>query len=199
MRADMTLNDRSTPLALLETRRSGKPRDMVAPGPSLAELNRILAIAARTPDHGKLTPWRFVVIAPEQRDAFADLLLQALPESDPAAGSAHEQKARDFAHQAPALIVLLSAPIEGHKIPVHEQQMSAGAVGMNLLHAAHALGYVGGWVTGWMATSPGVTAALAEPGEHIVGFFFLGSPGQPIEERPRPDITALVRHWTPRP
>lgn len=193
----MALNDRSTPLSLLETRRSGKPRDMVAPGPTPAELDRILAIAARSPDHGKLTPWRFVVIDPDRRDALAALLLEALPESDPQAGPAHQQKTRDFAHQAPVLVVLLSAPIEGHKIPVHEQQMSAGAVGMNLLHAAHALGYVGGWVTGWMATSPRVTAALGEPGESIVGFFFLGSPGQPLEERPRPDIASLVRHWTP--
>jgi len=191
------LNDLSSILALLETRRSGRPRDMIGPGPTEAELERILGIAARTPDHGKLFPWRFVIVSGDQRQTLADLLARALPDHDPAATAAHFAKALEFAHQAPSLVVTLSSPIEGHKIPLWEQQLSAGAAGMNLLLATHALGYVGGWLTGWAAYSEIVRAAFCAPGERIVGFFFLGSPRIELEERPRAPLATLVRHWTP--
>ena len=191
------LNDRSSMVALLETRRSGRPREMIAPGPSDAELERILAIAARTPDHGKLFPWRFVTVAADQRDALADLLARALPEHDPDALPAHHAKAQEFAHQAPALVVLVAAPIADHKIPLWEQQLSVGAAGMNLLMATHAAGFVGGWITGWAAYSEMVRAAFCGPGERIAGFFFLGSPAHELEERPRAPLTTIVRQWTP--
>ena len=191
------LNDRSSTLALLATRRSGKPRDMIAPGPSDAELAEILAIAARTPDHGKLVPWRFVIVASDQRPALADLLARALPAFDPQASAAHFAKAEEFAHSAPALVVLVSAPIAGHKIPLWEQELSAGAVAMNLLLATHAMGYVGGWITGWPTYSSIVTEALCKPGERIAGFFFFGTPGRPLEERPRPDMAQIAHAWTP--
>ena len=193
----MTLNDRSTTLSLLETRRSGRPREMIAPGPNEAELERILTIAARTPDHGKLFPWRFVIVSTKQRAALANLLARALPESVPEAGPAHYQKALDFAHQAPCLVVLVSAPVAAHKIPLWEQQLSVGAVGMNLLTAAHALGYVGGWITGWAAYSERVRAAFCGPGERIAGFLFLGSPGVELEERSRPVLAEVARAWNP--
>ena len=191
------LNDLTSTLSLLETRRSGRPREMIAPGPSEAELERILTIAARTPDHGKLFPWRFVVVATEQRQALADLLAKALPESDPQAGPAHVQKALDFAHQAPTLVVLVSAPIAEHKIPLWEQTLSVGAAGMNLLMAAHAMGFVGGWLTGWAAYSERVRSAFCGPGERIAGFLFIGSPGVEIQERPRPPLATVVRPWIP--
>src|SRR5204862_7669883 len=94
----MDLNDNSSALSLLETRRSGKPRDLTTPGPSEDELRRILDIAVRTPDHGKLSPWRFVVVGPRQRQALADLLPRALPEHDADATAAHYAKALEFAH-----------------------------------------------------------------------------------------------------
>ena len=193
----MILNDLTSTLSLLETRRSGRPREMIAPGPSEAELQRILAIAARTPDHGKLFPWRFVVVSTDQREALADLLSKALPESDPEAGPAHYQKAEEFAHQAPTLVVLLSAPTADHKIPLWEQQLSAGAAGMNLLLAAHALGYVGGWLTGWAAYSERVRSAFCGPGERIAGFMFLGSPGVELQERERAPLAAVAKPWIP--
>src|SRR5688500_8763615 len=121
------LNDRSSLLALLETRRSGKPRDLVGPGPTRPEMERILTIAARSPDHGKLAPWRFVIVGDNQRDAFASLLHRALAEEDPQATDAHREKAEQFARQGGALVVLVSAAIEGHKIPAWEQQLSCGA------------------------------------------------------------------------
>ncbi len=193
----MILNDNSSALSLLETRRSGKPRDLVAPGPSPQELERILTIAMRAPDHGKIAPWRFVIVGQHQRQQLADVLARALPEYDPEATSAHYAKALEFAHQAPVMIVLISSPIQGHKIPVWEQQLSCGAVGMNLLHAAHAIGYVGGWITGWQAYSPQVARAFCREGERIAGFIFLGTPGQPLEERPRPSLAEHVSQWQP--
>jgi len=191
------LNDRSTPLSLLETRRSGRPRDMVPPGPSDEELRRMLAIAARVPDHGKLAPWRFVIVGKDQREQLALLFRRALQQEDPCASPAHHEKADQFARQGEALVALVSAPVADHKIPQWEQQLSAGAAGMNLLLAAHAIGYVAGWLTGWQAYSPMVNAAFCGPGERIAGFIFIGSPGRELEERPRPDLDSVARAWDP--
>jgi nitroreductase len=193
------LNDRSSPLALLETRRSAKPRDLIGPGPTSIEMERILTIAARIPDHGKLHPWRFVTVAEGQRDAFEAVLRDALAEENPGATEAHFEKEREFAHYAGQLVVLVSAPVEDHKIPVWEQQLSCGAAGMNLLLGAHALGYVAGWVTGWRAYSEQVRRAFCEPGERIAGFIFIGHPERELEERDRPALDAVTRPWRPRP
>jgi nitroreductase len=191
------LNDRSSALSLLETRRSAKPRELVAPGPSPDELERMLTVAARIPDHGKLHPWRFVTVADDQRDSLAALLQEALRDENPQATDAHRQKEGEFAHHAGQLVVLVSAPVEDHKIPVWEQQLSSGAAGMNLLMAAHALGYVAGWVTGWRAYSERVRAAFCGPGERIAGFIFIGRPGREVEERDRPALDQVVMAWEP--
>lgn len=191
------LNDLSSALSLLETRRSGRPRELVGPGPGPEELERILTIATRIPDHGKLSPWRFVIIGDGQRDELAILLHRALQEHDPCATPAHHEKADEFAQQGAALIVLVSAPVLDHKIPVWEQQLSAGAAGMQLLNAAHALGFVGGWITGWQAYSPMVNAAFCAEGERIAGFVFLGHPGVELVDRPRPPLDSVARRWVP--
>lgn len=168
---------------------------MVGPGPTAEDLSRIIAIAARTPDHGKLAPWRFVIVEREQRGELALLLRRALSDNDPCATPAHHQKADDFARQGEALVVLLFAPVEGHKISLWEQELSCGAVGMNLLHAAHAMGFVGSWLTGWAAYDPTVRQSFCMGNERIAGFFFFGSPGAEIVERSRPDLSKLVRRW----
>jgi nitroreductase len=191
------VNDRSSLLALLETRRSAKPRELAEPGPTAEALERILAIAARTPDHGTLTPWRFVIVGGDQREALAELLLDALAEDDPDATNAHRDQELAFAHYAGQLVVLLSAPVPGHKIPVWEQELSCGAAGMNLLLAAHALGFVAGWVTGWRAYSESVRRAFCGPGVRIAGFVFIGSQSRELEERLRPELSAVVRVWQP--
>ena len=191
------LNDRSSILSLLETRRSGKPRELIGPGPTAQELDRILTIAVRVPDHGKLTPWRLVTVAEDQREALAGLLREALASEDPNATNAHFQKEDEFAHYAGQLVVLVSAPVENHKIPVWEQQLSCGTVGMSLLLAAHALGYVAGWVTGWRAYSPRVNAAFCQPGERIAGFIFIGQAGRELEDRDRPPLSQVSRRWQP--
>jgi nitroreductase len=189
------LNDRTSLLSLLETRRSAKPRELVGPGPTEQELERILTIAARTPDHGKLFPWRFVTVSQDQRDAFGAVLREALVEHDPCATIAHHKKEDEFAHFAGQLVVLISAPIADHKIPVWEQELSCGAAAMNLLLASHALGYTAGWVTGWRAYSERARQAFCGPGERIAGFIFIGHASRDLEERPRAPLGTVWKPW----
>jgi len=191
------LNDCSSLRSLLETRRSAKPRDLIGPGPTPAELERILTIAARTPDHGTLTPWRFVTVGDDQRDSLADLLLKALAEENPGATEKHREKELNFAHYQGQLVVLVSATVPDHKIPLWEQQLSCGAAGMNLLLGASALGFVAGWVTGWRAYSPRVLAAFCAPGERIAGFIFIGHAAGELVDRERPDLAQVSHSWTP--
>ena len=189
-------NDLSSAAALLATRRSAKPRDMIAPGPDAAQLRGILETAMRVPDHGKLNPWRFVIIEPERRMAFAALLVEAYRAEKPDAGRLELEAQEQFARQAPVMVAVLSTPVENRKIPVWEQQLSAGAVCMNLLIATHAAGFVGSWLTGWAAYNQQVLASLGgNPRDRVAGFLFLGSPSRPLEERPRPTYEAVVSTW----
>ena len=188
-------NDLSTPLSLLRTRRSGKPRDLVAPGPDDGQLRQMLEIALRTPDHGKLAPWRFVIVPEDKRETLAELLQSAYRAEKPDAGRLELEAMHQFAYQAPTLVVALSAPAAGSKIPLWEQQLSSGAAIMNLLHAAHALGFAAGWLTGWPSYNEDVRAAFAKDGERIAGFVFVGTPSRPQEERPRPLYDEKVSFW----
>jgi nitroreductase len=190
-------NDTTTPISLLLSRRSGKPRDMIAPGPDAAQLETILTAASRVPDHGKLAPWRFVTVAADQRDALADLLVSAYQAEKPEAGKLELDAMVQFAHQAPSLVVVLSSPVAGSKIPLWEQELSTGAACMQLLNAAHALGFVGGWLTGWPTYSARVRDAFGTGDDRIAGFVFLGSPSKALEERPRPNLSDVVRAWQP--
>lgn len=188
-------NDTTTPLSLLRTRRSGKPRDLIAPGPDDDQLRQILDIALRTPDHGKLAPWRFVIVPAERRGAFAELLEQAYRKEKPDAGRLEIEAMRQFAHQAPVLVVALSAPAVPSKIPLWEQELAAGAAIMNMLHAAHAMGFAAGWLTGWPSYNADVRDAFGQEGQRIAGFIFMGTPSRPLEERPRPDPGIVISRW----
>ncbi len=189
-------NDTSSPLALLATRRSGKPRDLVAPGPDEAQLAHMLGIAARTPDHGKLAPWRFVVVPADRREALSDLITTAYCAERPQAARLEIEALDQFARQAPTLVVVLSSPKPESHIPLWEQELSAGAACMNLLHAAHAAGFAGGWLTGWASYNESVRDAFGAAPEKIAGFMFIGTPSRPLEERPRPESDKIVRYWT---
>jgi len=188
-------NDLSSPAALLATRRSGKPRDMAAPGPSPDQMTRILDAAIRVPDHGKLAPWRFIVVPDAKRVAFAELLERAYRAEQREPGKQELETIRQFATQAPALVVVMSAPAHASHIPIWEQELSAGAACMNLLAAAHAEGFVGGWLSGWAAYSDMVRDAFGGSGQRVAGFIFLGSPTRDLEERPRPDRASVISEW----
>jgi len=185
------LNDRSSLLAYLSTRRSGKPRDLAGPGPSDEQLREMVSIAARTPDHGKLAPWRFVIVPQDKRERLADIIKAAYLAEKPEAGRLELEAHVQFATQAPALIVVLSTPKQS-KIPLWEQELSAGAATMNLLHAAHALGFAGGWLTTWPAFNETVRDAFGGPQDKIAGFVFIGTPSQELDERPRPALDEIL-------
>jgi nitroreductase len=191
------LNDLSSPLTLLQTRRSGRPRDMIEPGPDREQLHEIIRIAARTPDHGKLAPWRFVHVPKEKRNDFAALLHRAYLVDCPQPTRAEQEAVDRMAHQAPELVVALSCPIQGHKIPVWEQELSCGAACMNLLSAVHASGFTAGWITGWPTYSDEVRRAFARGDERLAGFIYIGTPGFPLEERPRPALDYVFSEWAP--
>jgi nitroreductase len=186
-------NDLSSLPVYLATRRSGKPRDMIAPGPDETTLDAMLMMAARTPDHGKLFPWRFVKV--QDRNALSDVLERAFLVANPDARAAQVEAAVSTALMAPTLVILLYAPQQSAKIPEWEQQLSVGAVAMNLLHAAHAHRFLASWITGWACYDPTVAAALCEGNERIAGFFFIGTPANALEERPRPDFDTVVRNF----
>ncbi len=189
-------NDLTSTTALLATRRSAKARDMIAPGPDAAQLRQILEAALRVPDHGKLNPWRFVIIPDDRRDALADLLVEAYRSEKPDAGRLELESMVQFAQQAPKLVVVLSTPAENSKIPLWEQELSAGAACMNMLVTTHALGFVGSWLTGWPAYNDMVREALGG-GQHdkVAGFMFLGTASRALDERPRPAYEAVVSTW----
>ena len=176
--------------ARLARRRSAPAQALAAPGPSPAEVEQILRLGARTPDHGKLFPWRFVVMGPKSRAALAGALL---PFADRQADPGKARKVLSKLTAPPLTILVISTPIEGHKVPVWEQQLSAGAVCMNLEHAADAFGYSASWITDWYSYDPEATALFGvKPGEQVAGFIHLGSLAEPPLERPRPDMAGKI-------
>jgi nitroreductase len=187
-------NDLSSPAALMASRRSGKARNLAAPGPDACQLRRILTAATRVPDHGKLFPWRFVVIGPEQREAFAALLHRAYAADVAEPHEKERDGIEEFARQAPVLVVAISRPDTTRPIPLWEQELSAGAACMNLLVAAAAEGFQGTWLTEWPAYSETVRKAFTDSGR-IAGFLFLGTSSRPLEERPRPVYEDVVSDW----
>lgn len=190
-----SFNDLTSAATLLATRRSGKARDLVAPGPNNVTLRAILSAAMRVPDHGKLAPWRFVVIGQDRRQPLSDAMVAAYIAEKPAAGRLEIDAIRVFALQAPNLVVVLARPNPESHIPEWEQLLSVGAACGLLCIAAHAHGFVANWLTGWPAYSTAITTLMGEPGERIAGYVFIGTQARSLEERPRPDYDAVVRTW----
>lgn len=192
-----TLNDISAgPLELLKSRRSGSAKAMTGPGPSKAQIREILACATRVPDHGKLFPWRFIVFTDDARIKFGDVLVSALRNIEP--NPTEERLAQEHGRflRAPVVIAVISRARPGLPIPEWEQVLSAGACCQTLLMAAHAMGFVAGWITEWYAYDQTVRGELAlSAEERIAGFIYVGQPKEPLADRPRPDLDAIVKYY----
>lgn len=183
-------------LDLLKTRRSLKPLDMTGPGPSPAELETILTIGARVPDHGKIVPWRFIVFEGDARTKAGEIFGKIFRAKNVTATPDQiEAEKKRFTH-APLVIAVVSRTSKHPKVPPWEQELSAGASAMNIVHAAHALGYVANWLTGWMAFDRDVLNALGlTADEKIAGFIYIGKAERPIEDRPRPALSEIVTRF----
>src|SRR6185437_5822666 len=183
-------------LELLKTRRSVKPIEMTGPAPSAAEIETMLTIAARVPDHGKLAPWRFIVFEGEARVAAGAVIAIRFAETHPEATADQIDFERNRLARAPLVIAVVSRAAPHVKIPEWEQQLSAGAAAMNLLTAANALGYAASWLTEWYAYDRRALDALGlAPHERIAGFVHIGKPARPPDERERPDLAAIVSRY----
>jgi nitroreductase len=170
---------------------------MTGPGPSAAQLDTILRAAVRVPDHGKLNPWRFILFEGEARAAFGKAMRARWRELHPAHGEETLLLVEGLFLRAPAVLAVVSAAHAHPKIPVWEQQLSAGAVCLTILHAAAALGFGCQWNTDWVAYDPVMANAMGLAGdERIAGFIYIGMPTAALEERPRPEPGGLLTRWS---
>ncbi|MCF3972792.1 nitroreductase family protein [Paracoccus salsus] len=176
----------------LATRRSHPPKLLKDPAPDRAEVMRLLTLAARAPDHGKLEPWRFVVLERPALDRLVPILRQEVL-ADGQDAAAAEKAVSAFA--SPLIVAVISAPIADHKIPVWEQVLSAGAVCLGLVNAALASGWGAAWLTGFAATNEGFAQAHLGLAAHerVAGLIHIGTRADAPPERPRPDIDAKTR------
>jgi nitroreductase len=184
-------------LEALLTRRTVPPVKMAEPGPNAEELARILEAGRAAPDHGRLTPWRFIVVEGEGRRKLGDLFAEALAGENPDWGEAEIDKQRTGPLRAP-LILIVACPVKRDhpKIPPLEQIASAAAATQNMVLAAHAMGYAVKWATGKPAYSEGVRRGLGlEASDQIIAILYIGSYGadQPVPRRPGPH--GIVAHW----
>src|SRR5947208_7977551 len=180
-------------LDLLTTRRSVKPIELNGPGPAPAELDTLLTVASRVPDHGKLTPWRFIVFDGDARLKAGDAIEAIFRADHPEATADQIAFERNRLARAPLVVAVVSRAAPHVKIPEWEQVLSAGAAAMNLVTAAHSLGFAASWLTEWYAYDRAVLDALGlAANEKIVGFVHIGRATQPPEDRPRPPLAEIV-------
>jgi nitroreductase len=183
-------------IELLKTRRSVKPREMSGPGPSPAELDTILTIGARVPDHGKLAPWRFIVFEGDGRLRAGEIIASVFAQKNPQATEAELAVEKKRLADAPLVIGIVSIIKPHPKVPAFEQELSAGASAMNIVTAATALGYGAAWLTGWFSTDRDVLDGFGlKPNEKLVGLIHIGRPTKPNEERPRPVLSEIVTRF----
>ena len=183
-------------IELLKTRRSVKPREMTGPGPSPAELDTILTIGARVPDHGKLAPWRFIVFEGDARVRAGEIIAKVFASKNPQASAAEIEIEKHRLTDAPTVIGIVSFTRPHPKVPPWEQELSAGASAMNIVTAATALGYGACWLTGWFAFDRDVLDGLGlKAGEKLAGFIHIGTPSKPSGDRPRPSLSDIVTRF----
>ncbi len=166
---------------------------MTGPGPTGAEVETILAIAARVPDHGKLAPWRFILFEGEGRRRAGDVIASVFATAFPEVAPSRVEVERARLLHAPLVIGVVSRAGPHIKIPEWEQMLSAGAATMNLIVAANALGFVTAWLSEWFSYDEQVAGGLGlVGGERFVGFVHVGRPTVVIEDRVRPVMADLV-------
>jgi nitroreductase len=193
----MDEKDTTEIIDFLTRRRSVTARNLTDPGPRDDQLQQILAAGVRVPDHGRLGPWRFIVIKGDARAKFGDVLADAYEKANDGTFEELLDIERERFQRAPVVIAVASRVIKDHKIPEWEQQLSSGAACMNMLNAAHAMGYTAQWLTEWPAYNDDVAAALGlGENERIAGFVYVGSPAEPPEERKRAALEDVVSEWT---
>ena len=204
MRANGVLSELETALAAVDetetavlehlaSRRSVSATALAEPGPDRATLLRMLTIAARVPDHKKLAPWRFIVIEGEARARFGETLASICAANEPEASEVRRQIERERFLRAPVVVVVVSSPVSHPAVPEWEQVLSAGAVCLNLLHAASAQGFGAQWITEWYAYDEAMRRALGlKSAERIAGFVYIGTPREKPTERERPDLSAIT-------
>lgn len=183
----------ASPIDLLRTRRSVKPLLMTAEAVPQADIETILTVAARTPDHGKLVPWRFIVLEGEARHRIGEIIAAAFKADNPAAEADTLAFERNRLARAPLAIGVVSSASPHAKIPEWEQVLSVGAVCMNLTIAANALGYGTNWLTEWYSYDRRVLDALGlKPHERMAGFIHVGRSDAPVQDRDRPALASIV-------
>lgn len=186
------LSSMTTTLTFI-SRISSPCNTLIGPGPNASELLDILQTAVHCPDHGRLKPWRFIIIKNEQREKLGKLAFEQLMIDLPAASDIRIEKERTRFSFAPCIVAVVHSPKAHPKIPDIEQILSGGAVCMNMLHAAHQLGFGAQWLTGFSAYNKVVLKALGlAPEECILGFIHIGSKSQEPKDRERPDIASLI-------
>jgi len=183
-------------LEFLKTRKSISASFLAMPGPSDAELAEILAIASRVPDHGKLTPWRFILFKGDAGQKAGVLLAGLFAVRNPSADAKQLEEERNRLSRAPLVVAVVSRAAAHPKIPEFEQLLSAGNAAMGLLLAAYAFGYAAQWTTGWVAYDADAGRILGLlPGERFVGFVHVGTSTVPSVDRPRPSLADIVSEW----
>jgi nitroreductase len=183
-------------IELLKIRRSVKPREMTGPGPSPAELETILTIGARVPDHGKLAPWRFIIFEGDARLRAGEIIAKVFAQKNPQATEADLEIEKKRLTDAPLVIGVVSFTRPHPKVPAFEQELSAGASAMNIVIAATALGYGAAWLTGWFAFDRDVLDGFGlKPDEKLAGLIHIGTPSRPNEDRPRPNLSEIVTRF----
>ena len=183
-------------LSLLKLRRSVPPQFLTAPGPGASQLDELLTIASRVPDHGKLVPWRFIVFSGEGRARAAEVVAEAFRARNPEARPEQVEFERQRLLHAPVIVAVVSRAGPHVKIPEWEQELTAGAVCMTMLVAAQAMGFAGSWLTNWFSFDRSVLDAFGLSGsERIAGFVHLGTPTSVPSDRERPVIADIVSHY----
>lgn len=181
-------------LKFMKERRSVPSKSLAGPAPSLEEVKEILSIASRVPDHGKLAPWRFTLLSSNTKKRFGEAILARALEKNPELSEAEREIEIDRFPQSQSVIAFYSAPKAHPKVPQWEQELSAGAAGMNLIIAANALGYDAQWYTGWYAFDENLLPIFdVQESEKLAGFFHLGTKTMPKTERPRPEISDIFQ------